>query len=164
MNWDAIGAIGEIVGALAVVVSLLYLATQIRTSNKVAIRETTVEINRLTYEDSKFPLENPNIARLLLKLQNREPELSEQEKVEALWYAYVRLNHWAAAQHSVLSGLVPEKLETSYMNSMTAVIKNYPGLNPYLASALRDIGIDESYNKFFTHLWSELKRADANET
>lgn len=26
MNWDAIGAIGEIVGALAVVLSLIYLA------------------------------------------------------------------------------------------------------------------------------------------
>ena len=34
MNWDAIGAIGEIVGALAVVVTLIYLAIQIRSSNK----------------------------------------------------------------------------------------------------------------------------------
>ena len=30
MNWDAIGAIGEIVGAIAVVATLAYLATQIR--------------------------------------------------------------------------------------------------------------------------------------
>ncbi len=30
MNWDAIGAIGEIIGASAVVVSLVYLAVQIR--------------------------------------------------------------------------------------------------------------------------------------
>lgn len=30
MNWDAIGAIGEIIGAIAVVVSLVYLAIQIR--------------------------------------------------------------------------------------------------------------------------------------
>ena len=34
MNWDAIGAMGEVVGALAVVVSLLYLAIQIRNQNK----------------------------------------------------------------------------------------------------------------------------------
>ena len=34
MNWDAIGAIGEIVGAFAVVLSLVYLAIQIRTQNK----------------------------------------------------------------------------------------------------------------------------------
>lgn len=33
MNWDAIGAIGEIIGALAVVLSVGYLAVQIRTGS-----------------------------------------------------------------------------------------------------------------------------------
>ena len=32
MNWDAIGAIGEILGAVAVFISLVYLATQIRSN------------------------------------------------------------------------------------------------------------------------------------
>ena len=36
MNWDAIGAIGEIIAALAVVSSLLYLATQLRHSAREA--------------------------------------------------------------------------------------------------------------------------------
>jgi len=39
MNWDAIGAVGEIVGAAAVVVSLIYLARQMRMSNKLARAE-----------------------------------------------------------------------------------------------------------------------------
>ena len=34
MNWDAIGAIGEVVGASAVFISLLYLALQIRNSRR----------------------------------------------------------------------------------------------------------------------------------
>ena len=34
MNWEAIGAIGEIVGAVAVVLSLVYLAAQIRQNTK----------------------------------------------------------------------------------------------------------------------------------
>ena len=34
MNWDAIGAVGDAVSAIAVVVSLLYLATQVRQSNR----------------------------------------------------------------------------------------------------------------------------------
>ena len=37
MNWEAVGAIGEIIGAVAVVVSILYLAAQI-SSNTRAIR------------------------------------------------------------------------------------------------------------------------------
>ncbi len=34
MNWDAIGAIGEIVGAAAVFASLVYLAMQILNQNR----------------------------------------------------------------------------------------------------------------------------------
>lgn len=41
MNWEAIGAIGEVVGALAVIATLLYLAIQIRQNTK-AIRSTTL--------------------------------------------------------------------------------------------------------------------------
>ena len=38
MNWEAIGAVGEIIGAFAVVASLVYLAVQIRAQS----RETRV--------------------------------------------------------------------------------------------------------------------------
>ena len=34
MNWDALGAIGEIVGAAGVIVSLLYLAGQVRNNSR----------------------------------------------------------------------------------------------------------------------------------
>jgi hypothetical protein len=40
MNWDAIAAVGELVGSLAVIASLLYLAIQIRTSNRIARGES----------------------------------------------------------------------------------------------------------------------------
>jgi hypothetical protein len=39
MNWDAIGALAETIGALAVVISLIYLAVQIRSGTK-ALRTT----------------------------------------------------------------------------------------------------------------------------
>ena len=40
MNWDAIGAIAELLGAAGVVVTLVYLATQIRRSNSLALAES----------------------------------------------------------------------------------------------------------------------------
>ena len=36
MNWEAIGAIGEILGAVAVLGTLYYLAAQIKKSNEYA--------------------------------------------------------------------------------------------------------------------------------
>jgi len=48
MNWDAIGAMGEVVGALAVVATILYLATQLRMSNKFeAANHQDVHMDRI---------------------------------------------------------------------------------------------------------------------
>lgn len=35
MNWDALGAIAELVGALAVLITLIYLALQVRQNNRL---------------------------------------------------------------------------------------------------------------------------------
>ena len=43
MNWDAIGAIGEILGAAAVVATLVYLAIQVRSAKSAA-----ADVNRLS--------------------------------------------------------------------------------------------------------------------
>jgi hypothetical protein len=54
LNWDAIGAVGEITGAVAVVITLIYLALQIKTSStltKATIREQrTAGSNAVTAE------------------------------------------------------------------------------------------------------------------
>jgi hypothetical protein len=39
MNWEIVGVVAEVVGAAAVVVSLIYLARQVRTSNRLARAE-----------------------------------------------------------------------------------------------------------------------------
>jgi hypothetical protein len=42
VNWEAIGAVGEIVGALAVVLTLVYLALQVRTAKRATIDQNTL--------------------------------------------------------------------------------------------------------------------------
>jgi hypothetical protein len=44
MNWEAIGAVGEIVGALAVVLSLIYLAIQVRQNSNMARAESRLRL------------------------------------------------------------------------------------------------------------------------
>ncbi|TNE36774.1 MAG: hypothetical protein EP347_10130 [Alphaproteobacteria bacterium] len=44
MNWQAIIAVSEVIGVLAVIVSLIYLATQIRQSNLAAQAAATDQI------------------------------------------------------------------------------------------------------------------------
>ncbi len=54
MNWDAIGAIAELLGAIGVIASLIYLATQIRHSRD-QMGENTRALRAGTYQ--QFGLE-----------------------------------------------------------------------------------------------------------
>jgi len=58
MNWDAVGAIGEVVGAAAVIFSLLYLAIQLRQANNVAKAEYHTNMVALLSPFQNSKLEN----------------------------------------------------------------------------------------------------------
>ena len=58
MNWEALGAIGEVVGALAVIATLIYLALQMRQNNRLlenslatSTRESTNQVTGLLASD-----------------------------------------------------------------------------------------------------------------
>ena len=40
MNWEAIGAVGELVGAAGIIVTLLYLSFQVRQNSKLSMAAT----------------------------------------------------------------------------------------------------------------------------
>ena len=67
MNWEAVGAVGEIFGALGVIVSLAYLASQIRTQNR---ESRLAAVNEWTNQWNNFLgslAEHPNLSELWLK-------------------------------------------------------------------------------------------------
>ena len=79
MNWDAIGAIGEIVGAVAVLITLVYLALQVRQTRKMQLAES-IRATRAERRDFFTALrDSPFIHEILEKLQNGET-LSYAEK------------------------------------------------------------------------------------
>jgi len=77
MNWNAIGAIGEVLGATVVFISLVYLATQIRHSSKSmrsqnlnAQTEQLLAVQLLQVEPS---LQQPLIRCYIENLEDLEP-------------------------------------------------------------------------------------------
>ncbi len=76
MNWEAIGAIGEVVGAIAVIATLLYLAIQIRQNTK-AVKGAT--LNAIT-ERKQFELRwSSDISVAWRKSLNEPEKLSKDE-------------------------------------------------------------------------------------
>ena len=50
MNWEAAGALGEIIGAFAVLITLIYLSWQIRESSKATRIQTAQSTFHLSFE------------------------------------------------------------------------------------------------------------------
>jgi hypothetical protein len=86
MNWDAIGAVGEIFGGVVVIFSLLYLAIQVRQANALARGQTRQRmVEQAQHEVYEGFVEHPEIVQCFYK---PEP-LTEQE--------WIRLSGWLLA-------------------------------------------------------------------
>jgi len=75
MNWDAIAAIAEVVGAISVVVTLAYLATQIR-QNTQSNRNVTLQTIHTQNSDWLSALVDADIARLFRTGQQNSKEIT----------------------------------------------------------------------------------------
>jgi hypothetical protein len=68
MNWDMIGALGEIVGAAAVVASLVFLTSQVALSNRLAKAEAwRSRISELTSLNASFGID-PRFHRAMVRV------------------------------------------------------------------------------------------------
>lgn len=81
MNWDAIGSIGEIIGAAAVVISLLYLAMQIRTQNAEARLKALHEMGREQRIASEL-LATRELADIFVRANQDYSSITEVESVQ----------------------------------------------------------------------------------
>lgn len=67
MNWDAIGAVSELVGAAGVIASLLYLAIQVRASTRASAVEAKLESTRLLNDFIDSLIQAPELNDLYLR-------------------------------------------------------------------------------------------------
>lgn len=80
MNWDAIGAIGEIVGAGAVVISLVYLALQIRAQSNEARLSAMHDIS-VGYRDTLATVADGEMAVIVDKAIDSYDSLTRVEVI-----------------------------------------------------------------------------------
>jgi len=84
MNWDAISAIGEIVGAAAVVVTLIYLAAQIRQNTKINSSSIRQSFYDYTTRQMLQGVESGEFNTLLATAMTTDEDLSAGERVQLM--------------------------------------------------------------------------------
>jgi hypothetical protein len=88
MNWDAVGAIAEAIGAIAIVVSLVYVSIQIRHNTEQTTRSIKAE-EQAAFERNiasgnrvrELLILNPDILELLYRAYDSYDNLNGLEKV-----------------------------------------------------------------------------------
>jgi hypothetical protein len=80
MNWDAIGAIGQIVGAVLVGITLIYLALQLRQNTSSIKASTFLAISTSMGSTMEVLAIHSDLAPLLIKAQSGLEELSPADR------------------------------------------------------------------------------------
>ncbi len=152
MNWDALGAIGEIVGAFAVVLTLGYLAIQMRqnvTGMKVAAKQ---EMTRQYSDYVDLLLANPELRALNRRGMNGEALNDDDRAVFLLLIAkacwYFASMHYQYQQHS---------LSEDEWNQSKQLIASYclaPGFKSYWEE--RGFTYSDSFRAYIESHWSNM--------
>ena len=88
MSWEALGAIGELVGAVAVLITLIYLAVQVRHGRdlleehrKIALSQVYTERTNQRLEDIRQSLSNPDLLNVVAEERDLEPEVLRRRMI-----------------------------------------------------------------------------------
>lgn len=108
MNWDAIGAVGELIGAVAVLITLIYLALQIRqntAATKVQIRQAIADSQaaniNLRATDERLPM--------IIAKTNADEDLTPDEEIRLYFHLDATLRQFENFHSHFKSGVLEEE-------------------------------------------------------
>jgi hypothetical protein len=115
MNWDAIGAIAELLGAVGVIASLVYLATQIRQSRQQMGQNTRAlqagayqQFEESVYRRVMDDLTIPGLERIIRLGMADIEQLSEEDMVRWSKWIFVRLRAFDNSHYQFRMGMQDE--------------------------------------------------------
>ena len=120
MHWESIAAIGEIIGAAAVVVSLVYLASQIRTQNREA-RAASVHQVLHEYSAAISRLHEPEMADIWVAALEDFDGLSPSQRLRFVVYLTAAVRSFEDAYFQWSEGRLEDDVWRALLTSLTDV-------------------------------------------
>ncbi len=110
MDWTMVGALGELLGAVAVVVSLIYVGRQIKQNTAVAKAEAYRDIS-LRYSQVAMEWVDPAFLPVYVRIFDgaTEDDLSREEGLQAAGYIESLLRLYETVFRQVEAGVLDEE-------------------------------------------------------
>lgn len=117
MNWDAISAVSETIASIAVVISLVYLALQVKQSNQLSKSQTRTELRHMAQSEVYKVIDNPVINAGFYR-----DELTEEEsiKLHCFLVSAIRFREFIWRQHQL--GLLDTPTFTNYSMAILQIL------------------------------------------
>jgi hypothetical protein len=96
MNWEAIGAVGSIVGGLAIVATLAYMSVQISQTHRLAKLQASQNLNDMFNQSFALVAASPELADRIHRLERGE-EISDGEFVQVRAFLQTQMTAWENA-------------------------------------------------------------------
>ena len=113
MNWEAIGAVGEVVGAIGVILTLGYLAVQIRQNTAMMTAQTVQASIDATQRVLLFRAEHAEVRAVLRKARSDEDLNRDEFELLTAYLQASFMNFQARLQHNT-RGVFDASVNESY--------------------------------------------------
>jgi hypothetical protein len=123
MNWDAIGAISQVVGTVLVGITLVYLAVQVRQNTSALRSSAFLAISHSMVSTMEVWATHPEVAPLLLRAQEGLETLSPEERVR---FGFLMMMAFRRAETLVVQrhlGLIDRELTEGFERSALSVLR-----------------------------------------
>ena len=137
IDWEIGAAIAEIISAVAVIASLIYLARQIIQANRIARSSVVSDVQQKYNDFYSLILSNGEIAALLAKLvqPNYVPATdTENQQIETIVTLLAGI--WFSTQASYDQGQIDENSYRVYSEDVAARLSLWPALKPHFRRVL----------------------------
>lgn len=143
MNWDALGAVGEVVGAIAVVATLIYFSVQIRQNTRAVQIDRGGAASTKLGEIHAMIVTNNDLADLIVKCRNPSTgnlSSADEERVRRITNLYVLA--YADIVRAYRLGLCDQNIYDAFCADLDRTLKDYPALKPYMSAIMEHFDLE----------------------
>jgi hypothetical protein len=157
LNWEAIGALGEIFGAIAVLATVAYLAIQVRRSNDLARFSSSRDILNQYNDLNRMVTTDSSLRSALMK----HDELTEDEKEQIYNFAMMFCNVWMSIQIAYDNDQVEPEFYAAGAKDLEVELDRWPNFNVGVQKWLSNYPENHHLDIFQPALKANRSRGDA---
>ena len=124
MTLQDLANLGEVIGAIAVIASLIYLAFEIRQNTRAMRRAATQDIHRSLNDQARCLVESPDLAALAFRASQRPEELTGEERFRFQMLLTYLFSNFELAMEYYREGLLGDDIIEGWMKGIRPLFEH----------------------------------------